>query len=62
MLQQPGSALALNSSDIAWTTDTNHRFQNAEDWQTPDKQAEFEFLGETYNDVPSRLADEVCFW
>eukprot|EP00750_Incisomonas_marina_P018486 INCI2974.2.p1 GENE.INCI2974.2~~INCI2974.2.p1 ORF type:complete len:2129 (-),score=317.69 INCI2974.2:401-6787(-) len=59
MLQQPGSALALNSSDIAWTTDTNHRFQNAEDWQTPDKQAEFEFLGETYNDVPSRLADEL---
>ncbi len=42
----------INSSGVAWATDTGYRATNAEGWRN--RSAEFEFLGETC--VPVKIS------
>jgi len=50
----------INSSNIAWETDTQYRFQNAENWNSDENRQIYEFLNETFAAVPDKLSTEVC--
>ena len=59
IIEPSGTPSMINSSDIAWKSDVDYRFQNAENWNTSAAQQEFQFLGETYAGVGEPLASEV---